>query len=120
MLEAGSRRKDQPAPPHVLCAALQQPDRDPHRPWLHLQPDEVRPDVLLVEAPHLVVWSSLWTVRPDARIRFDLSHAAAHAGTDLRWTLLVADVLPDPLLLAHLRRRLNQLVNADLRATFGQ
>lgn len=120
MLEAGSRRKNQPAPPHIVCEALQHPDRDPRRPWLELLHDEVRPDILLVDAPHLVLWSSLWTRRPDAQVRFDLPHDAGHTGTDLRWTLLVADVLPDPPLLGHMRKRLNQLVNANLRYTFGQ
>lgn len=120
MLEAGSRRKNQPAPPRIICEALQHPDRDPRRPWLQLLHDEVRPDILLVDAPHLILWSSLWTRRPDAQVRFDLPHDAGRAGTDLRWTLLVADALPDPPLLGHMRKRLNQLINANLRYTFGQ
>ena len=39
---------------------------------------------------------------------------------DLRWTLLVEEPLPDPSLLGHLRKRLNELINANLRYTFGQ
>ncbi|WP_106210763.1 hypothetical protein [Kineococcus rhizosphaerae] len=120
MIEAGSRRRNQPAPPHVVCEALVHPDRDPARPWLDLRPDEVRPEVVDLDAPHLVVWSSLWPVRPDARLRFDLPWDAGHQGTDLRWTLFVAGELPGPSLLGHLRRRVQQLINADLRYSFGQ
>jgi hypothetical protein len=32
----------------------------------------------------------------------------------------VADTLPEPSLLGHMRMRLNQLINANLRYTFGQ
>ena len=41
-------------------------------------------------------------------------------GTDLRWTLLLAEPLPEPFLLGHLRKRLNQLINGNLRRTFAQ
>ncbi|MCW2524655.1 MAG: hypothetical protein JWO63_2990 [Frankiales bacterium] len=41
-------------------------------------------------------------------------------GTLLRWTLSVNDPLPDEALIGHMRKRLNQLINADLRYTFGQ
>ncbi|MFI0796153.1 hypothetical protein ACH4OY_26235 [Micromonospora rubida] len=41
-------------------------------------------------------------------------------GTQLRWTLLVAESSPDPSLLGHLRKRLNELINANLRYAFGQ
>lgn len=120
MIEVGSRRRNQPAPPHALFEALTHPDRDPARPWLTLLDDEVRPVVTTAEPPHLVVWSSLWRRRLDAVVRFDLPPDASGQGTDLRWTLLVEEPPPDDALLGHLRKRLNVLVNADLRATFGQ
>lgn len=120
MPEVGTRRKSQPAPARVVFEALVDPDRDPTRPWLELLDDEVRPQVLQAEQPHLVVWSSLWRGRPDARVRFDLLADAGGQGTDLRWTLLVDDPEPDAPLLAHLCKRLNQLVNANLRYSFGQ
>jgi hypothetical protein len=63
MLEAGSRKRNQPAPPHIMFEALTQFDRDPARPWLEL---------------------------------------------------------PDAALVGHMRKRLNQLINANLRFTFGQ
>lgn len=70
------------------------------------------------EEPGLVVWSSLWLKRPDAVLRFDLP--PRDEGMDLRWTLLDEEPLPGDALLDHLRKRLNQLVNADLRYSFGQ
>jgi hypothetical protein len=119
VLEAGSRRRSQPAPPHVILEALTDPGRDPARPWLLLLDDEHPPQLISAEKPNQLVWSSLWDKRPDARIRFDLTTDGA-AGTLLRWTLLVAEPLPDPSLLGHLRKRLNELINAHLRQTFDQ
>jgi hypothetical protein len=100
--------------------ALTQPDRDPARPWLELLDDEQRPRLVEADQPGLVVWSSLWTKRPDAIVRFDLPADAGGYGTDLRWTLLVDEPMPDAALVGHLRKRLNQLINANLRYTFGQ
>ncbi|SIQ90850.1 SRPBCC family protein [Micromonospora avicenniae] len=119
MIEAGSRVRSQPPPPDIVFEALTEPDRDPARPWLRLLDDERSPQILSADRPHLVVWSSLWPRRPDARVRFDLEPDGG-AGTQLRWTLLVAEPLPDASLLGHLRKRLNELVNANLRYTFGQ
>lgn len=94
------------------------PDRDPARPWLLLEDDEVAPVVLEAVEPSQVVWSSLWPRRPDARVRFDLSGDVS--GTALRWTLLVDEPAPDDALIGHLRRRIQILINANLRFTFGQ
>jgi hypothetical protein len=74
----------------------------------------------LIEHPSLVVRSSLWLKRPDARIRFDVLPDDTGQGTDLRWTLLVEEPEPDTPLLGHLRKRVNLLINANLRFTFGQ
>lgn len=117
LVEAGSRWRAQPAPPHVVAESLCEPDRDPARPWLHLQGDEQRPTVVEADLPRLVVWSSLWPRQPEAVVRFDLA-AEETGGTDLRWTLLVAE-LPDESRLRHYRKRLNQLINANLRYTYG-
>lgn len=118
MLEAGSRKRNQPAPPHVVFEALTRPDRDPARPWLILLDDEQRPRLVEAEKPGRVVWSSLWTKRPDANVRFDLESSGY--GTDLRWTLLVDEPMPEAPLVGHMCKRLNQLINANLRFTFGQ
>ena len=75
--------------------------------------------MLRAQKPHLIVWSSIWSTRPDATVRFDLTFGAT-AGTDLRWTLLLEEPLPEPSPIGHMRKRLNQLINANLRYTFGQ
>ena len=113
------RRRNQPAPPHVLFGALIDPDRDPARRWLRLLDDERRPEVVAAAEPHLVVWSSPWDRRPDARSRFELPWYRSGHSTDLRWALLVEEPLHDPSLLGHLRHRVNRLVNADLRYSLG-
>ena len=118
MEEAGNRARTQPPPPRVVFEALTEPDRDPRRPWLFLLADEQPPRVLRAEPDRLVVWSSLWPSRPDAEIRFELEPEGAE--TRLRWILLVEAPLPDASKLGHLRKRLNQLINGDLRSTFGQ
>lgn len=51
-------------------------------------------------------------------MQFDLPRDEG-SGTDLRWTLLVDEPVPDEALAAHMRKRLNQLINANLRYTFG-
>jgi hypothetical protein len=119
VIEIGSRKRNQPAPPHVVFEALIEPDRDPSRHWLALLDDEVWPRVVRADSPSTVIWSSLWTKRPDATVRFDLP-PGEHSGTDLRWTLHVEEPMPDEALIGHMRKRLNQLINADLRYTFGQ
>lgn len=62
----------------------------------------------------------MWTGRPDAQVRFNLATDRHRQGTDLRWTLLVDPPLPEPAVLRHMRRRLDVLINANLRYTFGQ
>lgn len=118
MHEIGRRRRRQPAPPHVVREALIDPHRAPHRPWLDLLHDEVEPEVVDVGSTGLT-WSSIWTRRPDARVHFDLPRSA-DGGTDLVWTLLVDDPAPDAALTGHMCKRLNQVINAELRYSFGQ
>jgi hypothetical protein len=119
VIEIGSRRRRQPAPPHVVFEALAEPDRDPCRPWLDLLDDEQRPTVLRSQAPSTLVWSSLWVKRIDAVVEFDLA-PSRDGGTDLRWTLRVEEPAPGQALVGHMRKRLNQLINANLRYAFGQ
>jgi hypothetical protein len=113
-----SRRRNQPAPPRFVFEDLCDPHRQPLRPWLHLLDDEVEPAVVESHVHDRVVWSSLWLKRPDARLRFDLAHG--RSGTDLRWTLYVDQPVPDPALAGHMRKRVNELINANLRYTYGQ
>jgi hypothetical protein len=119
VIAIGSRRRGQPAPPRIVFEALVDPDRDPNRPWLRLLDDEQCPRVLRSEEPTTLAWSSLWAKRPDAVVEFELA-ADPGGGTSLRWTLYVDEPLPADPLIGHLRKRLNELINADLRSTFGQ
>jgi hypothetical protein len=119
VIEIGNRSRNQPPPPHIVFEALTQPDRDSARPWLELLDDERRPQILRIAEPSTVVWSSLWVKRPDAVVEFELSSDGSN-GTDLRWRLLVDEPVPHDALVGHMRKRLNQLINANLRFTFGQ
>ena len=75
------------------------------------------PQIIDSEEPHLVTWSSIWKKRQDARVRFDIE--VDGQGCGLRWTLLDVDD-PGPELVGHMCKRLNQLINAELRYSFGQ
>ncbi|KAA0084753.1 hypothetical protein CIW52_10045 [Mycolicibacterium sp. P9-64] len=114
----GSRQRNQPAPPWAIFDDLCNPNRQPDRQWLLLLDDEIAPVVLESERPGHVVWSSLWVKRPDARLYFDL--VPGGGGTDLRWTLYVDEPVPDARLILHMRKRIGELINANLRYSYGQ
>ena len=118
MHEIGSRVRKLPAPPAVVWESLTQPRRPGARPWLNLLEDEVDPRVLEAQRPTRVVWSSLWPRRPRDQIRLEL--ATAGSETLLKFTLLTPADLPDQSKTGHMRRRLNQLLFADLRFSYGQ
>jgi hypothetical protein len=101
-----------------MFEALTQPNRDPARSLLAVLDDEQFPTIGKTEEFTFVTWSSLWVKRPDAVIRFDLGGWSS--GTELRRTLYVDDPPPDDSLIGHMRKRMNQLINANLRYTFGQ
>ncbi len=71
-------------------------------------------------APDFVVWSSIWPRRSDVRVRFDLPPDRSEQGTDLTWTLLAGEPSPDQSFVGHMRKRVNELINRDLRLSFGQ
>ncbi|MFI6166814.1 hypothetical protein ACIBCN_08500 [Nocardia sp. NPDC051052] len=119
MIEIGSRARRLPAPPSVVWESLTEPRRAQARAWLVLLADEVEPRVLAADKPDRVVWSSLWPSRPDDQVHFQLT-AVAGGDTLLRFTLLTPDEPPDPSKTGHLRRRLNHLLFADLRFSYGQ
>jgi hypothetical protein len=56
---------------------------------------------------------------PDATVTFELP-SSADGGTDLQWTLHVDEPTLDDALVGQRRKRLNQLINPNLRHTFGQ
>jgi len=119
VIEFGSRARTLPAPPAVVWESLVDPRRPGARPWLTLLSDEVEPVVVEAEQPHRVVWSSLWPSRPDDQVHFDLT-PAPDGGTSLRFTLCTPDTAPDESKSGHLRRRLNELLFAELRYSYGQ
>lgn len=55
---------------------------------------------------------------PGARVRFDIVEPP-HGSTTLRWMLTVGPA-PDEETLVRTRKRVNELINANLRFTFGQ
>ena len=118
MYELGSRRRGQAPPPRVVWEALARPHRPGGREWLALADGEVEPVVLAAEEPRRVVWASIWPARPRDRVVFDIEPAGQ--GSVLRWTLLSEDEPPVDEVLRRLRYRLNVLINADLRYSFGQ
>lgn len=117
MTPYGNRSRRLPAPPHVVWDDLVAPKADGVRAWLDLLPDEVAPRVLESERPHRVVWSSLWPSRPHDQVVLEL--AEDHEGTALSFTLLAAGEVPDQSKAGHIRRRVNQLLYADLRFSYG-
>jgi hypothetical protein len=110
-----SRSKAQPPPAWAMYEALSDPIADQaRREWLDLRAGELPPQVLRAVFPSLVIWASLWPDRPDDQIRFDIEDQR------LTWTLLGEASDEDEERLDQLRHRLDVLINADLRYSFGQ
>jgi hypothetical protein len=63
-------------------------------------------------------WSSLWPRPAGLLIRFDLRRSGDE--TDLVWALLSPTPVEDPSGVGHMRKRLNEIINRDLRYGFGQ
>jgi hypothetical protein len=112
------RARKLPVPQAIVWDSLVTPNEPAARPWLDLLEDEVEPHVLFARKPDEVVWSSLWPSRPNDTVHLTLSTSGSQ--TLLRFTLLTPDELPDPSKTGHLRRRLNHLLFADLRFSYGQ
>lgn len=118
MIEIGSKARTLPAPPSAVWDSLVELRRPGARRWLVLLSDEIEPKVLKAEKPNLVVWSTLWPSRPNDQVHLELSDMAGE--TSLRFTLLTPDEAPDQIKTGHLRKRLNHLLFADLRYSYGQ
>jgi hypothetical protein len=113
------RRKTQPAPPHIVFGALTHPRAARARPWLFLDDHEREPRVLRREDPNLVVWSSIWPERPTDRIVFTIEGGDIGYDSTLEWRL-ESDDDADEDRIRQMRRRLDELINRDLRLSFGQ
>jgi hypothetical protein len=117
MIPVASKRRGQPAPPFIIAPMLAEPNKYPTHPWMTLLAGEEWPTVLRARKPEYVLWSSLWPDFTGVEVQFELA-ATAGGGTDLRWTLLA----PGPLAVeavAGVRHRINYLINAELRLSFG-
>lgn len=115
----GARARSLPAPPRVVWRSLTEPSQPGARPWLVLLDDEVAPLVVTAAEPDLVVWSSLWPSRPRDQVRIELASDGT-GGTRVAFTLLTRGALPDASKTGHVRRRINELLFADLRYSYGQ
>jgi hypothetical protein len=110
-----SRSRTQPPPARAIYEALSDPIADQaRRDWLRLRDGELPPRVLQAVFPSVVIWTSLWPDRPDDQIRFDIEDR------HLTWTLIGEASDQDNDRLDQLRYRLDVIINADLRNSFGQ
>lgn len=117
MIEYVDRAKPLPAPPHVVWDDLVAPRTTGARPWLVLEPGEVPPQVMESERPRRVVWSSLWSARPDDVVTIDLTGGGG--GCRLRVRVATPHDVPDDETVQHVSRRLGQLLYGELRLTYG-
>jgi hypothetical protein len=115
MFEFTRRTKPLPPPPWVVWESLNDPHRQPTRPWLELLPDETDPQILESVKPTLVVWTSLWPDTPDEVIRFEIG--SRRGGTVVTWTLQSPTELDDAVV-AQRRYRLNFLLGFKLRDSY--
>ncbi len=116
MHELARRRLRLPPPPRVLWADLAAPRRTGSRVWLELAPGEQRPEVLDSVPGKRVVWSSLWTERPDDRVELLVEPDGGDSALTFVW--LAADPLPGHP--SPLRFRLTKLFAQEVRYSYGQ
>jgi hypothetical protein len=117
MEELARRRHKLPPPPRVLWADLVAPRREGARVWLVPGDGEQRPTTLESVENERVVWSSLWTSRPNDRIVLEVAPGDA-GGSVLECVWLAAAPLPGHA--SPLRYRLTRLFAEDLRFSYGQ
>lgn len=117
MEELGRRLHRLPPPPRVLWEDLASPRRAGSRVWLHLEDGEQWPETLESVENERVVWSSLWSGRPDDRIELQVSRDGTD-GSALEFVWLAAQPLPGHA--SPYRYRLNQLFAEHLRTSYGQ
>lgn len=116
MIELARRRIRLPPPPRVLWADLVAPRRTGSRVWLELDTGEQWPEVLESAEDERVVWSSLWTARPDDRVELLIEPDGGDSALTFVW--LAAEPLPGHA--SPFRYRLTVLFAAELRYSYGQ
>lgn len=112
------RRKTQAPPPWVIWEALPDPFRPDDRSWFDVGPGERHPVVLSETKPHTLVWSSIWTDRPQSTIEILIEPAGS--GSSVTWTLVGPEGELDEAEIRLRRYRLDQVINGQLRDTFDQ
>lgn len=118
--EAGSRRPNQPALLTSSSGLSPTPDPGPQRPWLLLLDDQVAPRNAGEGRAGFSRVVIDMIKRPNAVIRLGLPRDDGGYGTDLRWSLQLVEPFPEDALLGPVCKRLNELINANLRYTVGQ
>lgn len=115
------RTRSQPPPAHVVLETLRVPNADPIRPWLELVQDEIGPWITHLEGSDQVIWTSLWPRRPDLFITFTVTPESGGVGCRLRFVVTADATWPvEDGLVGQVRYRLNQLINGNLRCSYGQ
>ena len=109
------RTRRLPPPPHVVFDDLAAPARTGPRVWLDLG-ERNWPRVLESDRPHRLVWSSIWSDRPDDRIELGLEPDGSD--TALTYTLWTPHEVPEDA--EDRRRRVSVMLWADLRESYGQ
>ena len=112
------RTRKQPMPTPVLFEALRRPTSGHPRQWLTLQPGEQCPTATAATEPREVVWTTVWPDLTGAVIRFVIETDGP--GSQLTWTLEIPDHPVADVRRATLTRRIDELVNRDLRLALGQ
>lgn len=70
--------------PRIVVENLMKPNRD--RPGVaDVALREVAPQMIRQEGAEVIIWSSIWSKRPTAQVRFDVD--GGPSGSELRWTL---------------------------------
>jgi hypothetical protein len=80
--------------------------------WVQLERGEMLPTVVDAVDGRRIVWSSMWPVRPDDTIEFELSRAARGTAVRYRW---FTDSPPDERDVNTTRQRLNRNIGGCLR-----
>jgi len=114
----GRRGGTLPAPPRIVFDALAEPHRPNTRAWLELRGSELEPTVVETNPPTRLVWTAPWPDRPEDRIEI-LIRAAPGGESHVEWVLWSVDGTP-PDSRKRSFQRLQEMIQRDLRLSFGQ
>jgi hypothetical protein len=118
LIALAQRRKTQPPPPWIIWELLSDPFQSEDRPWFDRRDGEQPPMILSATKPQAITRSSIWSDHAELIIEFQIEPCGP--GAAVTWTLLGPEGCLDDLEIRQRRRRLNQLINGQLRDTFDQ